>query len=113
MAQMSATSVIDTVASNMMIVERGGGTVVPLGGIAHAGARGISRVQIRAADGSRRNARLRSPLSATTWVIWRYDWPFQPGRHTFTVRCIEGRQRRRRHRIPAGATGFHSKSAML
>jgi hypothetical protein len=32
---------------------------------------------------------LRRPLSELTWVLWRYDWPFQEGRHTFTVRAFE------------------------
>ena len=34
-------------------------------------------------------ADLRAPLSETSWVIWRYDWPFEPGDHTFAVRCTE------------------------
>jgi hypothetical protein len=33
---------------------------------------------------------MRTPLSELTWVIWRYDWPFLPGKHTFTVRCYDG-----------------------
>jgi hypothetical protein len=35
--------------------------------------------------------RRKTPLSQTTWVLWRYDWPFQRGKHTFTVRCWEER----------------------
>jgi len=109
--------VIDTIASNMMIVNAGGGSVVPLGGIAHAGARGISKVQIRVDDGPWRDARLRLPLSATSWVIWRYDWAFQSGRHTFTVRCFEGDGTSQigleAPPHPSGATGLDRKSAML
>jgi len=25
-----------------------------------------------------------------TWVLWRYDWAFQPGTHVFRVRCYDG-----------------------
>jgi hypothetical protein len=55
---------------------------------------------------------LREPLSDTTWVIWRYDWPFQPGNHTFTVRCFERDgtpQIKTPSSVrPSGATGLHS-----
>ncbi len=62
-------------------------------------------------------ARLRSPLSETTWILWRYDWAFTPGDHEFEVRCaeddgtpqIESEQGNR----PSGATGIHSREAVL
>ena len=61
-----------------------------IGGIAHAGARGISKVELQVDDGPWQEAALRTPLSRLTWAIWRYEWPFQQGKHTFTVRCYEG-----------------------
>jgi DMSO/TMAO reductase YedYZ molybdopterin-dependent catalytic subunit len=89
-ARMKATSVIDVVALD----ERGSGpdgeAVVPVGGIARAGDRGISRVEIQVDDGPWEEAQLREPLSDKTWVLWRYAWAFQPGHHTLTVRCYEG-----------------------
>jgi hypothetical protein len=43
--------------------------LVPVGGIAHAGAHGISKVEVPV-DGSRwEQAELRTPLSQLTWVI--------------------------------------------
>jgi DMSO/TMAO reductase YedYZ molybdopterin-dependent catalytic subunit len=87
-AQMKATSVIDTVAVKSMI-QKDGQMLVPIGGIAHAGARGISRVEVQVDDHDWMSAALRPPLSDLTWVIWRYDWPFQPGRHVFRVRCYD------------------------
>jgi hypothetical protein len=43
-AQIRATSVIDTVATNMMLgAAQAGDMAIPIGGIAHAGARGISK----------------------------------------------------------------------
>ncbi len=109
-ARMQATSVIDTVAADDLI-EDGDQTWVPIGGIAHAGDRGISRVEVQVDDGAWVEAQLRGPLSDTTWVIWRYDWPFQAGPHTFKVRCYEGggalQSERSRGAHPSGATGIH------
>jgi hypothetical protein len=117
MAQMQATSVIDTVAVDMSIIGADQQKLVPVGGIAHAGARGISKVEVRVDDGPWEQAALRTPLSELTWVIWRYDWPFRSGKHTFTVRCYEGNGTQQiatpRPPEPDGATGLHSRSMML
>jgi hypothetical protein len=85
-AQMHATSVVDTVAVDMTIISPERPKLVPIGGIAHAGARGISKVEVQVDDGPWEQAEVRTPLSQLTWVIWKYDWPFQSGKHTFTVR---------------------------
>lgn len=89
-AQMHATSVIDTVAVDMNIIDADRRRLVPIGGIAHAGARGISKVEVQVDNGPWEQAALRTALSQLTWIIWRYDWPFSSGKHTFTVRCYEG-----------------------
>jgi DMSO/TMAO reductase YedYZ molybdopterin-dependent catalytic subunit len=111
-ARMKATSVIDTVGIDMNIIGADRGTLVPIGGIAHAGARGISRVEVQVDDGPWQQAALRTPLSELTWVLWRYDWPFQPGRHTFTVRCYDASDAPQivspAPPEPSGATGLHS-----
>jgi hypothetical protein len=116
-AQMHATSVIDTVAVDMNIIGADQRKLVPIGGIAHAGARGVSKVEVRVDDGPWQEAVLRAPLSQLTWVLWRYDWPFQPGKHTFTVRCYEGSGTPQITTLspaePNGATGLHSRSMML
>lgn len=115
-AQVQATSVIDTVAVNDL-VERDGQTLVPIGGIAFAGARGISKVAVRVDDGSWEEAQLRTPLSETTWVIWRYEWPFVAGKHTFEVRCVEAdgtpQIEEERGNRPSGATGIHSRKTSI
>lgn len=116
-ARMRATSVIDTIGMDMMVVDADSSTRIPVGGIAHAGARGISSVEVRVDDGPWEPARLRTPLSDRTWVIWRYDWPFQEGEHTLTVRCTDGAgQRQVEERSPVrpdGATGLHRLETML
>jgi len=116
-AQMHATSVIDTVAVDMTMIGADDRKLVPIGGIAHAGARGISKVEVQVDGGPWERAELRIPLSELTWVIWRYDWPYQSGRHTFTVRCYEGNGTPQIVTAsppePSGATGLDSKSMML
>jgi hypothetical protein len=92
---MKATSVIDTMETNMMIGQPGQEMRVPIGGIAHAGVRGISKVELRVVNGEWMPAELRTPLSGQTWVVWRRDWPMQKGKHSFTVRCFRGTARRR------------------
>jgi DMSO/TMAO reductase YedYZ molybdopterin-dependent catalytic subunit len=116
-ALMKATSVIDTVAVDMMLVEADSSLLIPIGGIAHAGARGISKVEIQVDEGEWVEAQTRQPLSDTTWVIWRYDWPFEEGEHTFAVRCTEGDGTPQIETVsssrPSGATGIHTKDAVV
>ena len=116
-ALVKPTSVVDTVAVDS-VIEDGDRKLVPIGGMAYAGARRISKVEVRVDyEPNWRMAELRTPLSDVTWVIWRYDWPFEEGRHDFQVRCVEadgtpqieedGPPR------PDGATGLHAKSERL
>ena len=73
--------------------------------------------EVRVGDGEWHEASLRSPLSETTWVFWRYDWPFEPGANKFEVRCIDGNGvpqiEGRREPHPSGATGIHEKTVRL
>ena len=72
-------SIIDTVARDHVQNGR-----VPVGGIAWAGDRGISKAEVQVDDGSWEEADLLTPpLGPLTWVLWRYDWPVAPGSHTF------------------------------
>jgi DMSO/TMAO reductase YedYZ molybdopterin-dependent catalytic subunit len=106
-----STSVIDTVAVDD-VFEENGQQLIPIGGIAYAGARGISKVEVRIDGGDWQEADLRSPLSDLTWVIWRYDWPFAEGAHLFEVRCTDGDGVPQIVEVddshPSGATGIHS-----
>jgi DMSO/TMAO reductase YedYZ molybdopterin-dependent catalytic subunit len=115
-AQVRATAVIDTVAVDA-IIEDGEEQRVPVGGIAWAGDRGISGVEVRVDGGPWQPAQLRAPLSETTWVIWRYEWPFQAGDHLFEVRCAEGDGTPQIEEVntphPSGATGVHQKEMTL
>ncbi len=110
-AIVQTVSVIDTVAVNDSF-EQDGQTFIPIGGIAYSGARGISRVEVRVDDGDWAEADLKTPLSDTTWVLWRYDWPLARGEHTFAVRCYDSTStlqiEESRPKKPSGATGIHS-----
>ena len=106
------TSVIDVVALDQYDAQSG---ILPVGGIAYAGARGISKVEVQVDNGPWTAAELRAPaLSPLTWVQWRYDWPSQPGQHTFQVRAYDGSgdlqpvEDSSPH--PNGATGIYSVS---
>ena len=117
-AEMKATSVIDVVGMDMDVIHAGQSKmIVPIGGIAHAGARGISKVELQVDQGPWQPAQLRTPLSGLTWVLWRYDWPFQHGNHTFTVRCYDGQGTpqivTQAPPEPSGATGLYSKTEMF
>lgn len=108
-AIMETTSVIDTVVIDK--ATPGTNASLLIGGIAHAGARGISKVEVQVDGGDWEEAQLRMPLSELTWVLWRYAWPFQEGAHTIAVRAYDGRGQPQEVEpsppYPDGATGIH------
>ena len=115
-AIVNTTSVVDAVATNA-IIKDADGYIVPIGGIAYAGARQISRVEVSVNSGEWQAAQLRQPLSELTWVVWRYDWRFQEGDYKFEVRAFDGEDELQslesRGTRPDGATGVHSKRANM
>jgi DMSO/TMAO reductase YedYZ molybdopterin-dependent catalytic subunit/uncharacterized membrane protein SirB2 len=87
-AMAKTTSVIDVVAIDSLDSTT---NTIPVGGIAWAGDRGISKVEVRVDKGAWAPAKIRQPpLSPLCWVQWRYDWPAQPGSHRFSVRAYDG-----------------------
>lgn len=111
-------SVVDTVAVDMMTGGEEGSKMVAAGGIAWAGARGISKVEVQVDDGPWEEARLILPvLSPLTWVQWKYDWEYVPGRHKFSVRCYDGTGEMQitegNPARPDGSTGIHSASVRI
>lgn len=115
-AQRRTTSVIDTVATSDLI-RRDGQTFVPVGGIADAGARGISKVEVQVDGGLWGAAQLRQTLSQLTWVIWRYEWPWREGDHVFAVRAYDGQGQlqitAQNPPFSKGATGIDTKTASI
>lgn len=87
--------------------------LIPIGGIAWAGDRGIQKVELQFDDGEWVPATLRTPpLSPLTWLQWRYDWQAEPGRHRIRVRATDGtgalQVEEQTGVRPDGATGYHS-----
>lgn len=85
-----------------------------IAGIAWAGDREISRVEVSLDDGRTwRPAQLRQPGSPVEWTQWAYRWrPTRAGLVTVRCRATDGRGRRqdpaRRTPHPDGATGYHA-----
>lgn len=65
---------------------------VPIAGIAFAGDRGISEVEVSLDGGSTWNkATMKKSRSPYSWVLWAYEWtPLVKGDVTITVRAYDG-----------------------
>ncbi len=89
------------------------GQPTTLGGVAFAGDRGISRVEVSTDGGHAwQAATLEPPLSPLTWVRWTYRWvPPAPGHYTLAVRAADGtgalQTSEEQDPLPDGATGYH------
>jgi DMSO/TMAO reductase YedYZ molybdopterin-dependent catalytic subunit len=84
-----------------------------IAGVAWAGIRGISRVEV-STDGGRSwgAARLRQPVSPWAWTQWAYRWtPPVPGSYAVSCRATDGAGRLQdptsRPPHPSGASGYH------
>ena len=87
------------------------GSVI-LGGVAYAGERGISKVEVSVDEGkSWTPAVLKNPLSTTTWRLWALDWhPSSTGSYNVYVRSTDGSGQTQTatptDTYPNGATGY-------
>jgi hypothetical protein len=107
---------------------------VEFGGVAWAGVRGISAVEVRIVDQRRareelgdawikdigadygvwRQARMSRELTPYSWRQWAIDWQAVTGKYRIEVRAIDGRGEAQTHKTqepyPDGATGYHGFS---
>lgn len=88
---------------------------VTLGGMAFAGERGISRVEVSTDGGATwQEATLKEPpLSDLTWVLWTYRWnPTSRGSYRIHVRATDGdgvpQEPQSESPFPRGASGYDS-----
>ena len=100
---------IDTVKGND---DLSAGTV-PVGGVAWAPHRGISKVEVSTDGGKNWNeARLAAQLDEDTWRQYVYEWDAKPGDHTLKVRATDGDGETQTDKKgpphPGGATGYHT-----
>lgn len=114
-ARPRTVSVVDTVVVDP---DQGDDGTAYSGGIAWAGARGISRVEVQVDSADWQDADLIAPpLSELNWVLWRYSWPYAAGRHSVRVRAYDGagdlQVTETMSTRPSGATGIHSITVNL
>jgi DMSO/TMAO reductase YedYZ molybdopterin-dependent catalytic subunit len=101
-----------TSSTNTVPNERGVGGIT-IGGIAFAGDRGISKVEVSTDNGSTwKAATIKEPLSQYTWVLWAAELN-QPGSKEYRVmvRATDKTGTVQTNKItdpfPNGATGYH------
>jgi DMSO/TMAO reductase YedYZ molybdopterin-dependent catalytic subunit len=87
---------------------------VSVAGVAFAGTRGISQVELSTDGGSTwSSAPFKAPLSPLTWVLWTFDWtPTKEGAYRLMVRATDGmgaaQDSRGAASYPSGASGYHT-----
>jgi len=90
------------------------GGPLPIAGVAFAGDRGISKVEVSTDGGNTWNtAELKPPKSPYSWVLWAYMWtPTTSGTQTIFVRATDGAGQLQdptpNQPFPNGATGYNS-----
>lgn len=85
--------------------------LVTVGGIAFAGDRGLSAVDVSLDKGKTwLPAEMKPPLSRNAWGLWRYSWNAEPGSYTVWARATDGLGQLQpaeiRGPLPDGATGL-------
>jgi DMSO/TMAO reductase YedYZ molybdopterin-dependent catalytic subunit len=95
------------------------GSTLDLRGIAFAGNRGISKVEISLDDGkSWLPTTIDYPGTKLTWALWSYDWrPTAAGEFGMLVRATDGngelQTAEKRSIVSEGATGYHRVVAKI
>lgn len=90
------------------------GSKSPIAGVAFAGDRGISKVEVSTDGGNTwQSASIKDPLSSNSWVLWALDWiPQNRGKYNIVVRATDKAGNMQiaeiRDIYPNGATGYHS-----
>lgn len=85
---------------------------VVVAGVAWAGERGISQVEVSIDDGVWQPAELAAELAATSWRQWKLPWDATSGAHVLRVRATDGAGETQTSvpspPRPDGATGHHT-----
>ncbi len=92
-------------------LSQNGGSVI-IGGMAYAGDRGISKVEVSVDGGkSWQQATLKPPASNLSWVLWAFEWsPQGTGAYAVYARATDGgsalQTSAQAGSFPSGATGY-------
>jgi DMSO/TMAO reductase YedYZ molybdopterin-dependent catalytic subunit len=90
------------------------GGKVPIAGIAFAGDRGISKIEVSTDGGANwKTAQIKDPLSQYTWVLWTAGYvPPNKENYSIVVRATDSTGKvqttEMRPPFPNGATGYHT-----
>ena len=107
-ARIKTTSILYYPPANAQV-----GGSLPIAGVAFAGDRGISKVEVSTDGGHAWNdAILKTPKSPYSWVLWAFEWtPTAKGDYTIVVRATDGKGELQdptyRSPFPEGATGYN------
>lgn len=108
-ARIKTTSIIYYPISNVKANES-----TPIAGVAFAGDRGISKVEVSVDGGNTWNtATLKKPRSSYSWVLWAYPWtPTSSGTAHIMARATDGTGQLQDQAVnqpfPNGASGYQS-----
>ena len=89
------------------------GEQIPIAGVAFAGDRGISKIQVSTDDGATwKDAKIKDPLSPYSWVIWTTELDVtSEDNYRILVRATDNTGKVQtgevREPFPNGATGYH------
>ena len=114
----SPIGVVQTLAFIMVPQDGGSASLkqyngsVLLGGVAYAGDRGISKVEVSTDQGKTwQEAQLKPAISNITWRLWAFDWhPTSTGTYSIYARATDGtgalQTSQEQGNFPNGATGY-------
>lgn len=90
------------------------GSKVPIAGVAFAGDKGVSKVEVTVDGGNTwEEAKIKKPLSSSnTWALWATEWnPQSEGKYSVSVRATDGngnvQQVGFQKPYPDGSSGYH------
>lgn len=108
-ARIKTTSIIYYPTSNVQV-----NSFTPIAGVAFAGDRGVSKVEVSVDGGDTwSEATLKPPRSPYSWVLWAYEWkPTSTGTANIMVRATDGKGQLQdptaTQPFPDGASGYSS-----
>ena len=90
---------------------------VAIGGIAFAGLKGISKVEVSLDGETWQEAQVKPPLNDISWNLWSFAWQAETGKYEVMVRATDGTGQlqivEKNPPLPNGSTGYHLKKVKV